>query len=51
MKVFRKILANIYMSIFCRFSSLTLYIGKNNKIQRIFQRQFIKNRLSDLTEI
>ena len=26
-------------------------IGKNNKIQRIFQRQFLKNRMSDLAEI
>ena len=41
------------MTTFCQFSSLTLsiYIYKNNKVQRFFQQQFLENRLSDLVQI
>ena len=40
------------MSIFCQFSSLTYqYIGKKknkNIKQRIFQRKYLKNHMSDI---
>ena len=59
MKVIHKILVKfwqklIFMSIFCQFSSLLhqyMYIGKNNKIQRMFKLKFLKNRMSNLAQI
>ena len=45
-----KILAKININEHINFINNIYYVGKNNKIQRIFQQQFLKNRLSDYAE-